>query len=395
MDQIVEQGRRPSPEHEGRAVDSASRGSEHRGAPENAGPPADGPSSSGAAAPLRRFALLRDHPWAALAGLVLLVGVGVVGTRWWLEARHYESSDDAFVDAREFAVAPKVGGYVQEVRVTDNQMVATGDVLFRIDPRDYDIALKQAQAALAQTEAGIGAVDAQIAEQQAQIEVVGAQVRQSEAALTLAQQEEARANDLVARGAGTVQIEQQRRAALAQAQADAARARGSLTAAQRQIGLLQAQRKSAEASRDAAAAQAAQARQNLSYTTLAAAQAGRVAKLTGAVGQLAQPGQALAMFVPDEVWVTANFKETQITDMRPGQPVDLVVDAYPGRTLQGRIDSIQPGSGTAFSLLPAENATGNYVKVVQRVPVKITIDRPPADVTLGPGMSVVPRVRVR
>ena len=139
----------------------------------------------------------------------------------------------------------------------------------------------------------------------------------------------------------------------------------------------------------------AQAKLNLDYTTVTTAQPGRVVRLTGAVGQFAQAGQALSMFVPDDIWVTANFKETQITDMRPGQPVDVEIDAYPDRKITGTVASVQPGSGTAFSLLPAENATGNYVKVVQRVPVKITVDDWPKDVAIGPGLSIVPTVRVR
>jgi membrane fusion protein, multidrug efflux system len=133
---------------------------------------------------------------------------------------------------------------------------------------------------------------------------------------------------------------------------------------------------------------------NLSYTTVTAAQSGRVARLTAAVGQFAQGGTSLSMFVPDEVWVTANYKETQLAAMRPGQPADVRIDAYPDRPVRGHVDSVQPGSGTAFSLLPAENATGNYVKVVQRVPVKIVMENPPTDVAVGPGLSVVPRVRV-
>jgi membrane fusion protein, multidrug efflux system len=126
-----------------------------------------------------------------------------------------------------------------------------------------------------------------------------------------------------------------------------------------------------------------------------AAQSGRVVKLSGAVGTFASAGQSLMMFVPDEIWIFANYKETQLRDMRPGQPVEVRIDAYPDRKLTGRVDSVQPGSGTAFSLLPAENATGNYVKVVQRVPVKIVVDNWPADVPTGPGMSVVPWVKVR
>ena len=142
-----------------------------------------------------------------------------------------------------------------------------------------------------------------------------------------------------------------------------------------------------------AIAQRDQAQLNLSYTTVTAAQAGRVVNLTAAAGEFAQAGTNLTMFVPDEIWVTANFKETQLDQMRPGQPVTLTIDAYPERKIQGHVASVQPGSGTAFSLLPAQNATGNYVKIVQRVPVKIVIDNPPSDVALGPGMSVEPSVR--
>ena len=137
-----------------------------------------------------------------------------------------------------------------------------------------------------------------------------------------------------------------------------------------------------------------QAKLNLSYTTVTAAQPGRVVNLAAAVGQFAQPGTNLTMFVPDEIWVTANFKENQLDHMRRGDPVTLKIDAYPERTIRGHVDSVQPGSGTAFSLLPAQNATGNYVKIVQRVPVKLIMDNPPTDVALGPGMSVVPTVRV-
>ena len=144
-----------------------------------------------------------------------------------------------------------------------------------------------------------------------------------------------------------------------------------------------------------AQAQLDQANLNLQYTRVTAAQAGRVVKLSGAAGTFATAGQSLMMFVPDEVWIVANYKETQLRDMRPGQPVEFTIDAYPGRKLTGRIASVQPGSGTAFSLLPAENATGNFVKVVQRVPVKIVVDSWPADLPVGPGMSVVPWTRVR
>jgi membrane fusion protein (multidrug efflux system) len=174
-----------------------------------------------------------------------------------------------------------------------------------------------------------------------------------------------------------------------------AQAKANVTAAIKNKAAAQAQRASAVAGLRQAEAQRESAEQNLQYTAVMAAQPGRIVRLSGAKGQYVQAGQAIAMFVPDEIWITANFKETQLTDMRPGQPVDLTIDAYPERKFAGHVVSVQPGSGTAFSLLPAENATGNYVKVTQRVPVKIVIDNGPKDVAIGPGMSVVPTVTVR
>ena len=365
--------------------------SDHDSKDKPEGDDADG----GETEPRERFAFLRKHPFLSIGGAILLVAAVIGLTLWYLEARHFESSDDAFVDARQFSVAPRVSGLITEIHVSDNTAVKEGDLLFKIDPRDYTIAVAQAQAQLGQTEAQIGNVDAQIESQKSQVDVAQAQVEQANAALVFAKQEEQRALDLVAKGAGTLQAEQQRRSSLTQAQADSARAQASYVAAERQVASLQAQRRSAEANRDAALAQVDQAKLNLSYTNVRAAQGGTITRLTGAVGQYVQVGQAVTMFVPGSLWVTANFKETQITDMRAGQKVTVRIDAYPNRKIDGHIDSIQHGSGTAFSLLPAENATGNYVKVVQRVPVKIVFDNVPEDVTLGPGMSVVPSVRVR
>jgi membrane fusion protein, multidrug efflux system len=338
---------------------------------------------------------VRRHPVALLLGLVVLLAVVIVGYVYWEHALHFESNDDAFIDARQFAIAPKVSGYVTDVPVTDNQHVAAGAVIARIDPRDYRIALDRAKAQLAAAEAGVRNLEAQIAAQQAQTGARRAQVRQSAAALRFAQEEAARSQELAQHGAGTVQREQQASSTLQQEQARRQSATQAVTAAQAQMQSLEAQRGNAEANVAQARAQVARAELDLSYTTVAAAESGRIVRLTAAVGQLAQPGAALAMLVPDRIWVTANFKETQLDDMRPGQPVELRIDAYPDREIRGTVASIQPGSGTAFSLLPAENATGNYVKIVQRVPVKITLLDPPRDVSLGPGMSVVPRVRVR
>ena len=181
---------------------------------------------------------------------------------------------------------------------------------------------------------------------------------------------------------------------LLQNEASFAGAQANAIAADKQNAVLEAQRKLATAQVAQAQAAEEQAEANLSRTVITAPVAGRVAHLSAAKGGWAAVGQALMMFVPRDVWVTANFKETQLSKMRPGEPVTIEIDAFPGRKFAGHVDSIQPGSGTAFSLLPAENATGNYVKVVQRVPVKIVFDQPP-DVLLGPGMSVVPTVEVR
>jgi membrane fusion protein (multidrug efflux system) len=230
--------------------------------------------------------------------------------------------------------------------------------------------------------------------QGAQVDSNKAQVDQAQAILTFAQQQSARYESLAKTGAGSVQNAQQYVSQLSQQQAAVKSAQAAVVVAQRQIGALKAQRASAEASLAQANAQRDQARLNLSYTNVVAGEPGRVVSLSAAPGAYAAAGTSLTMFVPDEMWVTANYKETQLDAMRPGQPVTLSLDAYPERKISGHVASVQPGSGTAFSLLPAQNATGNYVKVVQRVPVKIVIDNPPADVTLGPGMSVVPDVRI-
>ncbi|WP_430650048.1 HlyD family secretion protein [Bradyrhizobium ivorense] len=331
----------------------------------------------------------------AAAGAVLLLAALIGGGAYWLNIRHYESTDDAFVAARSFAVASKVGGYVVDVPVTDNQHVNAGDLLARIDERDYRIAVEQAGAQVAIAQANIANVEAQLDSQQEQIKQARAQEQQAEAQLKFAEEEASRAQNLVEKGAGTVQRQQQTRSDLDAQQANTSRAKTAVTAAELGVKTLEAQRKSSQASLEQAKAQLDQARLNLQYTNIVAAQSGRVVKLSGAVGTYVAPAQSVMMFVPDEVWITANYKETQLTDMRPGQPVEIRIDAYPERKLTGRVASVQPGSGTAFSLLPAENATGNFVKVVQRVPVKIVVDNWPGDVPVGPGMSVVPWTRVR
>jgi membrane fusion protein (multidrug efflux system) len=337
--------------------------------------------------------LLRRRPVVSAVGAFLLTSIVGGGYVYFDHLGHFESTDDAFIAARQSSLAPKVTGYITDVPVTDNEHVAAGDVIARIDDRDYRIALQQAEAQVSAARAGIENIDAQLSVQEAQINANRANVDQAQAGLVFAEQQAVRYERLGQTGAGTVQNAEQYTSQLRQQQAALQNAQATLKLAQRQIEALKAQRDSAVASLAQAQAQLDQAQLNLSYTTVAAAQPGRVVNLNAAVGQFAQPGTALAMFVPDQIWVTANFKEIQLDHIRRGNPVTLHIDAYPGAMIHGHVDSVQPGSGTAFSLLPAQNATGNYVKIVQRVPVKIIIDNPPADVTLGPGMSVVPAVR--
>ncbi len=285
-----------------------------------------------------RAGFLRRHPFVAAFGFALAIPVVAGGYLYWDNAGHFESTDDSFIAARQLAIQPKVAGYITAVPVTDNQHVAAGAVIARINDRDYVVALDQAEAQLAHDQAVL---------EQAHKDLGRYQFLSSRN--SIAQQQVDDQTFLVAQDKATV--------ALDQAKVDAAKL-------------------------------------NLSYTTVTAAQAGRVVSLSAAVGQYAQAGTTLTMFVPDEVWVTANFKETQLDAMRPGQPVTLTIDAYPERTIRGHVASVQSGSGPAFSLLPPENATGNWVKIVQRVPVKIIMDDPPTDVALGPGMSVETSVRI-
>jgi membrane fusion protein, multidrug efflux system len=330
-----------------------------------------------------------------LTALIIVVALAATaaGVVWWLNARHFEDTDDAFIDARPSAISAQVAAAIADVPVTDNEIVQSGQVLARLDDRDYRAAQAQAEAQIAQAEAVISSAEAQTTAQQSTINETSLQVTQAEAALTFSKDQNGRAQTLLGQGSGTLQQAQQTNSDLIQKQAALDAAQAALTQARRQLAVLAAQRQVGEAQRNQAEAQLAQANANLSRTVLTAPFPGRVTQLTAAKGAYAAPGQALMLIVPLGVWVTANFRETQLTDMRPGQPADLCVDAY-GRCFPGHVDSIQAGSGTAFSLLPAENATGNYVKVVQRVPVKLVFDKQP-DLELGPGMSVTPSVRVR
>ncbi|MGX8013477.1 HlyD family secretion protein [Mesorhizobium sp. ORM8.1] len=341
-----------------------------------------------------RLSFVRRHPFATGAVVVVLLICIAGGVMWWINARQYEWTDDAFIDARTVTVGAEISGRITDVAVTDNQPVEAGAVLLRIDDSDYQASLQQAEAGVAAARAGIANVQAQTEAQNAKIDAAQKQVAQARAALEFATSEDRRNRELLAKGTATQQQADQAASTLRQDQAALATAGANAEAAKSQITVLGAQAKSAQAQLQQAQATQDQAKTTLTRTAIMAPVAGHATSISAAKGTYAQPGQVLMMFVPKDVWVSANFKETQLDLMRPGQPVDIAIDAYPEKTFHGHVDSVQAGSGTAFSLLPAENATGNFVKVVQRVPVKIVFDRPP-DVYLGPGMSVVPTVKVR
>ena len=338
--------------------------------------------------------LLRRHPLLSAGAALLIVIVLAAATRWYIASLAYETTDDAFIDARPVSISSQVSGAIVDVPVTDNQLIETNGVLARIDDRDYQASLSQAKAQVDQANASIVNYKAQIDEQQAHIGQAAQQVDLAQAALTFARQQYARYQTLAQRQSGTVEQAQQDFSNLQQAQATLLANQAALEAAKKQISVIEAQIQGARGQLEQARASQQQAETNRSRTTITAPVAGRVTKLTAAKGAYAQVGQALMIFVPRDMWITANFKETQLTEMRPGQPVEVTIDAYPGRTFAAHVDSIQDGSGTVFSLLPAENATGNFVKVVQRIPVKIVFDRPP-DVYIGVGMSVESTVKVR
>jgi membrane fusion protein (multidrug efflux system) len=328
-----------------------------------------------------------------LAGLLVVCAAAFAYYR--VEVAPYETTDDAFIDGHVISVAPQVAGQVVELSVKDNQSVKQGDLLYQIDPSDFQVKLDQAKAELAGAQGNLDQAKAQLAVDQATAAQEQANVAAAEADATRAQTDFERYQSVESRAVARTQIDlAQDEASTTAAQVTVAK--NKALAATAQVGRGEADIKTAEANVDLAQAHVNQALLNLSYTKVTASEDGYVTHRSVEVGNYVQPGQPTMAIVPHQVWVIANFKETQLADMHPGQPVEIYVDAYPGRVFHGHVDSIQAGSGAHFSLLPPENATGNYVKVVQRVPVKILFDDPldPAH-PLGPGMSVVPVVKVR
>lgn len=331
-----------------------------------------------------------------LAAVVLLAGGGY-GTYWALVGRHFETTNDAYLGADSVTIAPKVSGYVAELKVQDNQRVHQGDVLARIDPRDYQTAFDSATADLQSAQATAANIDAQIKEQQSTIAQAQAAVEADQASVTFSEQEFKRYADLAKTGVGTAQRQQQSESDLAQRRAALERDRAGLSAAKAHTEVLQTQRRQADAAIASRTAALAQAKINLDQTTITAPVDGVVGDRTVRQGQLVQPGTRLMSIVPtDKIYLVANFKETQTGRMAPGQKVEVDIDSYPGQPIAGTIDSLAPGTGAQFALLPPENATGNFTKIVQRVPVKIALDPTnPLTARLRPGLSVTATVDTR
>lgn len=332
-----------------------------------------------------------------IAGIMLLLAGGYWYYNHQTVGRFQQSTDNAFIAAESVIISPKVAGYVERVLVAENETVASGDALVQLDTRDYRAQTNQVEAQIAATLAGADTARAQQREQEAAIAQARAQLAAASAQASLAAEQVSRYRPLAASGAEPREKLDQLQAQAREAQAQLAAARAALTGAQRRQNTLGEQIVQANSQANAARAQLDAARSNLSSTTLRASISGRVGDLTVRSGQFVQPGQRLMSVVPtDRLYVTANFKETQLGLVRPGQPVTLEIDALPDLELKGKVESIAPGTGAEFSILPPQNATGNFTKIVQRVPVRISLQAPPEVLRLlVPGMSVVATVDTR
>jgi membrane fusion protein (multidrug efflux system) len=361
--------------------------------PESISFPVDGSPAESAQEPSAKARTASRRPLAALlAGGVLLAGAFGAGYYLRLVAP-FESTDDAFIDGHIIGISPQVSGLVAAVHVDDNQVVRKGDLLVELDSTDYQVALSQALGAeaaargkLAQAQAAVTAAESGVPEAQASLHSMQASLENAATELRRQQGVDARARsqrDLeaaIANGKTSAAALERAQAQVRVAEAQVAQARANVTAAQGDFEKAQADTRKAQV--------------NLDHCRIVAAADGRIAGKAVDAGAYVTPANPLFQIVPSQVWVVANFKETQLKYMHPGQPVQVSVDAFPGLALTGKVDSIQSGTGSRFSVIPTENATGNFVKVVQRVPVKIRLDTGQLD-QLAPGMSVEPKVRVR
>lgn len=359
-------------------------------APEAFIEPAKAPAKSGPPLPL-----------LIIGGLLLVGGIGL-GSRMWWRSQHLIETDNAFVAGRLHPVATRVAGVVTEMRMQDNAVVKAGDVLLRLDPADAAVQVERLKAQIAQADATLATSAAQIAQAQAQAAATNSQVAQAEAVLARSELDAKRSQALFGAELRATS-KQELDAALAArdvARADLTARKASANAAKEAVVAAESTRQSATAQKSATQAQLKDAQNQLGYVEVRAASDGRIGKRTVEVGQRVQPGQQLAAIVEPETWIVANFKETQLARMKPGQKVRVKVDAFPGQEIFAKVDSFSPASGASFALLPPDNATGNFTKIVQRVPVKLVFE-PESLRALGeqaarivPGLSVQVEVEI-
>jgi membrane fusion protein, multidrug efflux system len=329
---------------------------------------------------------------------VLLLAAGAYGGwQWWRDWRFQQSTDDAYIASDISLISPKIEGYIKEVRVEDNQHVSAGQVLFVIDDSDFAAKVAQAQAAVDAEVASVATFETQHDHQLAMIGQAAAAVDSAQAEAERADLDQKRYITLVASDVATKQRYETAQADAIKAQANLVRVKAALEAEKQQLAVLDAQKHEEQAKREQARAALRLAQNDLDNTVIRAPVDGVVGNRAGQIGQYVKAGTQLLSLVPlPRVYVTANFKETQLTLMRPGQPAEISVDAYPDQVIQGHVESFAPGSGAEFSLLPPDNATGNFTKIVQRVPVRIAV---PANSSLAsllrPGLSVVVNVDTR
>jgi membrane fusion protein, multidrug efflux system len=333
-----------------------------------------------------------------VAGLIAIAALAA-GGRMWYRSHYFVETENAYVTGHVHPVSSRIAGVVTKVLIDDNQLVKQGDVIAELDPFDQQVKVEQIRAQIATTEQQVVQADAQIAQANAQASAAAAQVAQSQANLLRASQDAERYGQLY-----TSQMKAVSRAELdaataarTSASADVAARKDGATAAKAQIGSATSAREVLKAQINVLKVQLKDAEQQLAYNTVKAPVTGRIGKRVLEVGQRVQAGQQLTAIVQDNVWITANFKETQLADMKVGQPVHITIDAIPGKELEGRVDSFAPASGAQFALLPADNATGNFTKIVQRVPVKVTLKPEDTKAYAGrlvPGMSVIAEVAI-
>lgn len=328
----------------------------------------------------------------ALTGLAIALGLGIAwyGAQWWTVGRFIESTDDAYVGGDVTVIAPQVPGFITEVAVSDNQPVHAGDLLVRLDDRTYRAALAKAEAAVAGERATLANIEARRLVQQALIAEARADVTSAQAEIIRSREDVIRYRQLAAESIASVQTRQKAEATDTKANAAGQQTLAALAAAEGQLSILDTQKQQTEAALASAVAERDMARLNLGYTELRAPVDGTVGNRGARLGAFASAGSQILSIVPSHgLWVDANFKENQLAHLRPGMPATIAADALPGESFRGRVVSVAPATGAVFSVLPPENATGNFTKIVQRVPVRIALDGDASRLgRLRPGLSV-------